>query len=90
MAGVVLETLSTRKLTVLVLALLLGLIGFFLVGGLSPFQTETVTPAMPADSFRTHAASCSTRTFLNIDLSTTTDCQYHVTLVANDVFNCFL
>ena len=34
MAVAVLETLSTRKLTVLVLSLFLGLIGFFLVGGL--------------------------------------------------------
>lgn len=33
MAGVVLETLSTKKLTVLVLSLLLGLVGFFLIGG---------------------------------------------------------
>ena len=30
----VLETLSTKKLTILVLSLFLGLIGFFLVGGL--------------------------------------------------------
>lgn len=34
MAGVVLETLSTKKLTVLILSLFLCLLGFFLIGGL--------------------------------------------------------
>ncbi|KAK7488476.1 hypothetical protein BaRGS_00020261 [Batillaria attramentaria] len=43
MAGVVLETLSTRKLTVLVVSLFVCLVGFFLVGGLvAPAPTSTI------------------------------------------------
>lgn len=52
MAGVVLETLSTKKLTVLVLTLFLGLIGFFLVGGLiapAPFSIIHSTPVICID-----------------------------------------
>ncbi|KAL8617971.1 hypothetical protein ACOMHN_058055 [Nucella lapillus] len=47
MTGVVLETLSTKKLLILVLSLFLGLIAFFLVGGLiapAPYSTIVSTP----------------------------------------------
>ncbi|KAK7100191.1 protein wntless homolog [Littorina saxatilis] len=52
MAGVVLETLSTKKLTILFLTLFLGLIGFFLIGGLiapAPYSTIISTPILCVD-----------------------------------------
>ncbi|XP_076462861.1 protein wntless homolog isoform X2 [Babylonia areolata] len=52
MAGVVLETLSTKKLSILVLTLFLGLIAFFLVGGLiapAPYSTIVSTPITCVD-----------------------------------------